>query len=107
MASSRRILGLAAAALVGCGESCPPPEGEWRPISLVGGPGVRELPAVVWTGTEMIVWGGLRSDERRADGVRYRPASDEWVAMSDGPAALTGTAAVWTGAEMIVWETSA
>jgi hypothetical protein len=107
MASSRRILGLAAAALVGCGEECPPPEGEWRTMSQIGGPGVRDLPAVVWTGEEMIVWGGLRSDERRADGVRYRPASDEWVAMSEGPAALTGTAAVWTGAEMIVWESSA
>jgi hypothetical protein len=107
MPSPRRMLGLAAVAMLGCGEDCPPPEGEWRPMSLVGGPGARELPAVVWTGAEMIVWGGMRGGERRADGARYRPSMDEWSAMADAPAALTGTAAVWTGAEMIVWDPTA
>ncbi len=107
MPSPRRILGLAAVAVLGCGgEDCPPPEGEWRPISLLRGPGARDLPAVVWTGAEMIVWGGLRRDQRRADGARYRPSTDEWVAMADGPVAMTGTAAVWTGVEMIVWDPS-
>lgn len=98
------MLGLAAVAMLGCGEDCPPPEGEWRPISLVGGPGARELAAVVWTGSEMIVFGGIRGDERRADGARYRPDRDEWIAMAAAPAAMTGTAEVWTGSELIVWE---
>ena len=98
------MLGLAAVAMLGCGEDCPPPEGEWRTMSLAGGPGARELSAVVWTGEEMIVCGGLRGDDRRMDGVRYRPASDEWIAMADAPAAMAGTASVWTGTEMIVWD---
>ncbi len=60
----------------------------------------------VWTGTEMIVWGGL--DEAGVPlntGARYRPSAGTWtlVNTTNAPTPRTGHRAVWTGAEMIVW----
>ena len=60
----------------------------------------------VWTGTEMIVWGGCGSGSTLNTGGRYDPATDTWAATSTGagvPAARGDHTAVWTGTEMIVW----
>jgi hypothetical protein len=57
----------------------------------------------VWTGTEMIVWGGYYTYSR---GGRYFPSTDTWQATSTGanvPDPRTYHRAVWTGTEMIVW----
>ena len=59
----------------------------------------------MWTGSEMIVWGG---DAYRAvlnTGGRYNPSTDSWTATSttNAPTARIGHTAVWTGSEMIVW----
>ena len=64
--------------------------------------------ASVWTGTEMIVWGGGRQDPYTSlnSGGRYNPTTDAWVPTSQTgsvPAARTQHTAVWTGSEMIVW----
>ena len=62
---------------------------------------LRNGPSAVWTGSEMIVWGGGTDT-----GVRYSPASDSWTRTSIGqnvPDARFGHTAVWTGMEMIVW----
>jgi hypothetical protein len=55
----------------------------------------------VWTGTEMIVWGG----GGLASGMRYDPVLDVWSPISDAgaPAGRLSHLAVWTGTEMIVW----
>src|SRR5207344_2039570 len=62
----------------------------------------------VWTGTEMIMWGGLNTwsgTYLTTDGARYNPTTDTWTAMSDvnAPAGVMHGTAVWTGTEMIVW----
>jgi len=59
----------------------------------------------VWTGTEMIVWGGRSGGPRLASGARYDPVTDSWapVSMVDAPPGREQHAAVWTGTEMIVW----
>jgi N-acetylneuraminic acid mutarotase len=62
----------------------------------------------IWTGTEMIVWGGININtggEYLNDGLRYNPGTNSWIATSstNAPAARYGHTAVWTGAEMIVW----
>ncbi len=59
----------------------------------------------VWTGTEMIVWGGTASGVGVAAGAAYDPASDTWRALpaAGAPLAATQHTAVWTGSEMIVW----
>jgi N-acetylneuraminic acid mutarotase len=85
--------------------------GTWHPTGLTNAPQPgRKLHSAIWTGTEMIVWGGLglRSGffEPLASGARYRPTTDSWVPMSEtapAPAARYAHVAVWTGSEMIVW----
>lgn len=60
----------------------------------------------VWTGNEMIVWGGLGTDGAHLNsGGRYRPSVGTWTPIDnqDAPLGRTGHTAVWTGTEMIVW----
>jgi N-acetylneuraminic acid mutarotase len=60
----------------------------------------------VWTGSEMIVWGGNNLiDGDLNTGGRYNPATDSWIATStaNAPAPRELPTAVWTGSEMIVW----
>ena len=60
----------------------------------------------IWTGTEMIVWGGHDLDSDRNTGGRYNPSTDSWTPTSIGagcPDAREYHTAVWTGTEMIVW----
>ena len=83
----------------------------WRPISRDGAPEPREDHSAVWTGSEMIVWGGVRRDatsgERHqlATGGRYDPATDTWRPLAQGgaPEAREDGVVVWTGSEMLVW----
>lgn len=63
----------------------------------------RSSPGGVWTGDEVIVWGGL-ADEPRDDGAAYDPATGLWRTLPEAPIdPRTPVAAVWTGTEMIVW----
>ena len=78
----------------------------WTATNTSNAPTGRVAQTAVWTGTEMIIWGG-------ADGLfsvtntggRYNPNSDSWTATStiSAPTARVGHVAVWTGSEMIVW----
>ena len=66
----------------------------------------RSDPAAVWTGRELILWGGGTDYNANffADGAIYDPVSDEWAAMSDGPLRARADArAVWTGSEVLIW----
>ena len=78
-------------------------ENTWSPLTNV--PGRRANQSAVWTGSEMIVWGGVNYDMPLGTGDRYNPATDTWSAVNlvHGPAARTRHSAVWTGTEMIVW----
>ena len=63
--------------------------------------------ATVWTGKEMIVWGGSsRAAHERfwRDGAAYNPRTRQWRKLPRSPlAARVRTVAVWTGQEMVVW----
>jgi N-acetylneuraminic acid mutarotase len=79
-----------------------------QPISSVEAPAARDRHRAVWTGTEMLIWGGKHgppTTEYFADGGRYHPLSDTWQPISsDGaPAPRSGETAIWTGTEMIIW----
>ncbi len=78
----------------------------WR-TTVTGAPDGRRAHAAVWTGTEMIVWGGVLGDSgiRLATGGRYAPATDTWTPTSSvgTPSPRLGATAVWTGTEVIVW----
>lgn len=57
----------------------------------------------VWTGKEMIVWGGGCGRRECTDGAAYDPTSDSWRTIARAPVVGYGHTAVWTGNEMIVW----
>jgi len=58
----------------------------------------------VWTGSEMIIWGGNAGSPLQ-DGWRYDPTTDVWTPTSTvgAPAARHAHVAAWTGSRMIVW----
>lgn len=76
--------------------------GTWSPVSLNGAPTTSAGHTAVWTGSEMLVWGGVTAT---SGGYRYDPVADTWKPMSsvDAPSPRSGHSAVWTGKEMIVW----
>ena len=82
------------------------PDDTWNNGSLDDVPPERGSHTAVWTGTEMIVWGGTGLwGEYLPLGSRYDPALDVWMATSGvgAPAVRTQHTAVWTGTQMIVW----
>jgi N-acetylneuraminic acid mutarotase len=71
--------------------------------ATAGPPDARADHSAVWTGSEMIVWGGLGPIYLNTGG-RYNPSTDSWVATTTTNATARGFhTAVWTGTEMIVW----
>jgi N-acetylneuraminic acid mutarotase len=80
-----------------------PETDSWTPLSLANAPSPRTKHTAVWTGKEMIVWGGWRAGALN-DGKRYDPAKDLWNDLTDSPlAGRCRHTAIWTGSEMIVW----
>jgi N-acetylneuraminic acid mutarotase len=78
----------------------------WTPTSTTNPPSARYLHTTVWTGSEMIVWGGEDGNGNLLDtGGKYDPSTDSWRASSttNAPSARYFHTAVWTGSEMIVW----
>ncbi|MGH7269185.1 MAG: hypothetical protein ACREJ3_02040 [Polyangiaceae bacterium] len=87
-----------------------PTTGTWRAMSTAGQPSPRNAHAAIWTGTEMIIWGGgaypntQSPDSFRSDGAAYNPATNTWRPIRPAPdTGLDGPAVAWTGTEMIVW----
>lgn len=85
------------AALATCGWS------ELPPAPIEG----REPAAVVWTGRELLVWGGAsqwRRDRGYADGAAYDPRRGTWRRIPAAPVGhRIGAAIVWTGRVLLVW----
>ncbi|MFZ5983648.1 MAG: Kelch repeat-containing protein [Acidobacteriota bacterium] len=85
----------------------------WRPMAEDWNTPAYRLACVhLWTGQEMLVWGGIASEDGSGvdaatwSGGRYDPALDRWRRTSEGPGtpeARYGHCAAWTGEEMIVW----
>ncbi len=80
----------------------------WTPTSTSNAPSGRDLHSLVWTGSEVIAWGGCGGVNcliGQNSGGRYNPATDTWQATSllEAPTQRNSHSAVWTGAEMIVF----
>ena len=83
----------------------------WTALSLTNAPTARWGHSAIWTGTEMIVWGGLFYDDVAKQskylksGSRYNPTTDSWTATAEtkAPDGRHRHTAVWTGSTMIVW----
>jgi hypothetical protein len=85
------------------------PTGTWRAIAPAPIAG-RDGAAAVWTGRQLLVWGGhgrLPGEGLRPlpDGATYDPTGDRWQPIPTAPAGVLGTsaAATWTGSRMLVW----
>ena len=78
-----------------------PANDTWRhlpePPAGAGGPSV-----VVWTGKQMIGWGGGCCDMQLADGAAYTLATNSWKLLPPSPLLGRHTAGVWTGREMLI-----
>ena len=83
-----------------------PSTDSWTATSTTNAPSARDGHRAVWTGSEMIVWGGEGPFIGPLNtGGRYNPSTDSWTATSttNAPTARFGHRAVWTGSEMIIW----
>ena len=83
-----------------------PSTDSWAATSITNAPAARYEHTAVWTGSEMIVWGGEDQNVVLMNtGGRYNPSTDSWTATStnNAPDARASHTAVWTGSEMIVW----
>src|SRR5215831_5645109 len=78
----------------------------WTSTSTTNAPDARYFHTAVWSGSEMIVWGGYDNFATYFNtGGRYNPSTDSWTATSttNAPDARALHTAVWSGSEMIVW----
>ena len=79
---------------------------QWIQTDGSGVPSPRQYHSAVWTGSEMLIWGGRGSSGIPVgDGARYDPSSNQWNPLpgSGPPASRSSHVAVWTGSEMIIW----
>src|SRR5262249_40595092 len=68
-------------------------------------PGARDHHGAVWTGTQMIIWGGFINNGSTPTGGRYTPATDNWqpTNLIGSPATREWPVSIWTGTEAIFW----
>lgn len=91
-----------------------PSTDSWSPMSNVNAPATRTFPAAVWTGSDMLIWGGLDSAyiqfegslvyELSNTGGKYNPSTNTWASISGSP--LSGryrVPAVYGGGYMVIW----
>jgi N-acetylneuraminic acid mutarotase len=79
----------------------------WTATTTSNAPAARSGHTAVWTGSEMIVWGGypyISFNALNTGGI-YNPATDFWTftTTTNAPDGGYSHTAVWTGREMIVW----
>jgi hypothetical protein len=88
-----------------------PTTDRWTATSGLDAPLPRAGHSAVWTGTEMIIWGGRKgsgSADAFNSGARFDPVLNAWtpIARSSAPKPTSGHTAVWTGNRMLVWGTT-
>jgi N-acetylneuraminic acid mutarotase len=81
----------------------------WTPTATDDAPQRRGDHTAVWTGSRMVVWGGVDYEGDFAyviaSGGSYDPVRDSWMptSMVDVPSSRYDHTAVWSGSHMIVW----
>ncbi|MEZ0311398.1 MAG: Ig-like domain-containing protein [Myxococcota bacterium] len=75
---------------------------DWLPTTMLQ---KRKRHTAVWTGNEMLVWGGHDGAAVIGTGARYDPETDSYrsISMVGAPSARQAHVAVWTGSEMLIW----
>lgn len=91
---------------VGDGALYDPYLNSWSLMATDHAPEPRSQMAAVWTGSEMLVWGGYGDGASAYNtGGRYNPLTNTWRPMStdNAPAARVEPQYVWTGKELLIW----
>ena len=75
--------------------------GLWSAVTTTGAPAARSDHTAIWTGSDMVVWGGGQF----SDGGRFNPGTGSWTAATatGAPPGRRLHTAVWTGSEMLVF----
>lgn len=97
----------------GAYSDCTLPKGWLKMAAAPTGFEGRYWHSAVWTGTNMIVWGGYGTYTSpsyvyiKPSGASYSMSADTWTTIAAPPSALTSGrwhhSAVWTGSQMLVW----
>ncbi len=77
----------------------------WRTMSQVNAPSPRSHHVAAWTGSRMLVFGGMRGDSLFGDGGSYDPVTNMWTPLSrvNAPSGRFGMTGVWTGSRYIIF----
>lgn len=71
----------------------------WSATSTLNCPNPTIYHSAIWTGTDMIVHGGINNNNPK----KYSPITDTWLTLNSNVIPRGLHIAVWTGSEMIVW----
>jgi N-acetylneuraminic acid mutarotase len=79
--------------------------GTWTAFSNNGPLSARQGASAVWTGSEMLLWGGDNGKLLTySDGIRFNPATNTWTWMAASNLwERCRHSAVWTGSRMLIW----
>ena len=83
-----------------------PATDSWTTTSTTGAPSARGYHSAVWTGTQMLVWGGYDDAYTSMNtGGAYNPALNLWTSMStiNAPSPRVEHTATWAADRFIVW----
>ena len=82
-----------------------PTTNSWKKVSTFSPPPLWDNHTAVWTGSDVIIWGGHDGYKYLDSGAIYNPANDSWKTCSsqNAPTARYSHTAIWTGEEMIIW----
>lgn len=81
-----------------------PATNRWRRLASL--PSARAGAAAVWTGRQLLLWGGQRPNASSIlrSGLAYEVGTDRWSTVPAAPLrARSGSTVVWTGKALIVW----
>jgi len=88
---------------INSGQIYDPSQDSWSSVPTDNAPIARKEHTAIWTGSEMIIWGGTDSGALNTGG-RYNPQTQSWVPTNIGqPDGRSYHTAIWTGSEMIIW----
>jgi HYR domain-containing protein len=84
-------------------------EDSWAPVSAFNAPTARHGHGAVWTGSYMVVWGGVNEYSAPGglnSGGRYDPITNRWTptALANAPSPLWKPSLVWTGQQMVAFQ---
>lgn len=87
------------------GASYDPVADAWTPLPPEGAPSGRSGHAALWTGSEMLIFGGEDASGRLSSGHAYDPFRGRWRALSEAgnPSPRSEATAAWTGTEVLLF----